>query len=56
MESIWSFLLQTLTVSLTAAVLLLLKFLLRDKLSPRWQYAVWSILALRILLPAALFS
>ena len=53
MESIWSFLLQTLTVSLTAAVLLLLKYLLQDKLSPRWQYGIWGILALRILLPAA---
>ena len=53
MDSIWSFLLQTLTVSLTAAVLLVLKRLLQDKLSPRWQYGVWSILALRILLPAA---
>lgn len=53
MESIWSFLLQTLTVSLTAAVLLLLKYLLQDKLSPRWQYGVWGILALRILLPTS---
>lgn len=52
MESIWSFLLQTLSVSVTAAVLLLLKYLLQDKLSPRWQYGIWGILALRILLPA----
>ena len=53
MENIWAFLLQTLSVSLVAGLLLLLKWLLRDKLSPRWQYAVWSILALRILLPVS---
>ena len=53
MESIWSFLLQTLSVSLTAAVRRLLKYRLQDKLSPRWQYGVWGVLALRILLPAA---
>ena len=52
MESIWSFLLQTLSVSVAAAVLLLLKYLLQDKLSPRWQYGIWGVLALRILLPA----
>ena len=33
-------------------MLLAIKTLLKDKLSPRWQYAVWSVLALRILLPA----
>ncbi len=54
MTNIWSFLLQSLTVSLVAALLLLLKNLLGDKLSPRWQYGIWSILALRIVLPAGL--
>ncbi len=53
MTSIWSFLLQTLTVSLAAALLLLVKYLLQDKLSPRWQYGVWGLLALRLLLPVA---
>lgn len=51
MSSIWGFLLQTLEVSLVAGVLLIVKKLLEDKLSPRWQYGVWSILVLRILLP-----
>ncbi len=54
MTNIWSFLLQSLTVSLVAALLLLLKNLLGDKLSPRWQYGIWGILALRIVLPVGL--
>ena len=54
MENIWEFLLQTLNVSLVAAVLLLVKQLFRDKLSPRWQYGTWSILALRILIPSGI--
>lgn len=51
MENIWGILLQTVTVSLTAGLLLLLKWMMADKLSPRWQYGVWSVLALRILVP-----
>ena len=53
LENIWELAYQTLTVSLTAAVLLLVKWLLRDKLSPRWQYGVWAVLALRALIPAS---
>lgn len=56
MENIWSFLLQTLTVSIAAAVLLIAKQLFLDKLSPRWQYGVWAILAVRLLLPAGLLG
>ena len=56
MENIWAFLEQTLAASLTAAVLLIAKRLFLDKLSPRWQYGVWAILALRILLPAGLLG
>ena len=41
-SNIWEFFYQTLSVSLAAAVLLAVKWLLRDKLSPRWQYAVWA--------------
>ena len=52
MGNIWELLLQTLTVSLAAAVLLIVKYLLADKLSPRWQYGVWGLLALRALIPA----
>ncbi|MBM6924435.1 M56 family metallopeptidase [Pseudoflavonifractor phocaeensis] len=56
MENIWSFLLQTLTASVAAAVLLIAKRLFLDKLSPRWQYGIWAILALRLLLPAGLLG
>lgn len=56
MENIWAFLEQTLAASLTAAVLLIAKRLFLDKLSPRWQYGVWAILAIRLLLPAGLFG
>ena len=51
MTNLWGFLLLTLSVSLVAALLLAVKWLLRDKLSPRWQYGVWGVLALRIVLP-----
>lgn len=54
MGNIWEFLLQTLTVSLVAAVLLIVKYLLADKLSPRWQYGIWGLLALRALIPAGM--
>ena len=54
MGNIWEFLLQTLTVSLAAAVLLIVKYLLADKLSPRWQYGVWGLLALRALISAGM--
>ncbi len=53
MENIWGFLLQTLSVSVVAAILLLLKKIFEDKLSPRWQYGIWSLLALRILWPVS---
>ncbi len=52
MNDIWSFLLQTLTASGVAALLLLLKAMFRDKLSPRWQFAVWGVLGVVLLLPA----
>ena len=52
MRNIWEFMYQTITVSTVACLLLVLKRMLADKLSPRWQYAVWSVLALRMLIPA----
>lgn len=56
MRDIWSFLLQTLTASGVAVLLLSAKTLLRDKLSPRWQFAAWGVLALMLLLPAGRFG
>lgn len=54
MTDIWSFLLQTLTASGAAVLLLAVKAVLRDKLSPRWQFGMWGLLALVLLLPAGL--
>ena len=54
MADFWSFLLQTLTASGVAVLLLVVKALFRDKLSPRWQFASWGILALVLLFPAGL--
>lgn len=51
MTNLWAFLLQTLSVTLVGLLLLVIKRLLQDKLTPRWQYAVWAVLAARILLP-----
>ena len=50
MTDIWSFLLQTLTASGVAALLLIVKAMFRDKLSPRWQFAIWGVLAAVLLL------
>lgn len=51
MYHIWGFLLQTVSVSIVAVLILLLKKLFEDNLSPRWQYGIWVLLAIRILLP-----
>ena len=56
MGDFWAFLLQTLTASGAAVLLLIVKAMFRDKLSPRWQFAVWSILALVLLIPAGLWG
>ncbi len=53
MTDIWSFLVQTLSVSVVALLLLFIKGIMADKLSPRWQYIVWCLLALRIIIPVA---
>ena len=43
MADIWAFLLQTLTASGVAVLLLAVKALFRDKLPPRWHFAIWGI-------------
>ena len=55
MSKIWEFLLQTMEITLTALLILLLKWFFQDKLSPRWQYGVWALLAAKLLVPAGLF-
>ena len=42
MENIWMVLQQTAAATLTALFLLILQRIFLDKLSPRWQYAVWQ--------------
>ena len=56
MENIWMFLQQTAAASLTALFLLILQRIFLDKLSPRWQYGVWFVLLLRLLVPAGFGS
>ncbi|MDE7326722.1 MAG: M56 family metallopeptidase [Lachnospiraceae bacterium] len=52
MKDFWSFLLQTLTVSSAAVLVLAAKALFKDKISPRWQFCSWGLVALALLLPA----
>ncbi len=56
MYNIWGFLLQTISVSVVAAIILFLKKIFEDKLSPKWQYGIWILLAIRILVPVNLGS
>lgn len=52
MFDLWAFLLQTLSVSGVAALLLLIKWLFRDKLPPKWHFGVWGVLGVMMLVPA----
>ena len=56
MYNIWGFFLQTLSVSIVAGIILLLKRIFEDKLSPKWQYSIWILLAIRIMVPVKLSS
>ena len=51
MTSIWGFILQTIEVSLIALLILVLKRIFKDKLSPRWQYGIWVLLLISLLKP-----
>ncbi len=53
MRDIWEVLLQTLTVSVIGIYLLIVKTIFRDKLPPRWQFYVWGILLLGLIIPAS---
>lgn len=54
MFDLWSFLFQTFTVSGVAVLILIIKALFKDKLPPKWQFAVWGVLGLIILIPAGI--
>ena len=51
MENIWMLLQQTAAGGLCALFLLLLQRIFRNLLSPRWQYGIWGVLVLRLLIP-----
>jgi beta-lactamase regulating signal transducer with metallopeptidase domain len=54
MFDIWAFLLQTLTASGVALLILVIKGMFRDKLPPKWQFGIWGVLGIAMLLPAGL--
>lgn len=54
MNNIWAVLQQGAAAGLVALFLLLLQRIFLDKLSPRWQYGVWAVLLLRLLVPAGI--
>ena len=51
MTNIWSFLVQTSAVTVTALFIWGVKTLIVRQLPPKWQYGLWSVLALRMLIP-----
>ena len=56
MYDVWSFLIQTLTATGAALLVLAVKVLLQDKLPPKWQFSIWGLVALVLLLPAGWLS
>lgn len=52
MRDLWGFLLQTLTVSGAAVLVLVVKTLLCRQLSPRWQAGIWCLVGIVAMLPA----
>ncbi len=52
MFDLWGFLLQTLTATGVAVLLLIIRRLFRDKLPPKWHFTVWGVLGIMILIPA----
>ena len=51
MRNVWMFLQQTAWVSLAALFVLVLQWLFRDRLSPKWRYTVWLVLLCRLVIP-----
>jgi beta-lactamase regulating signal transducer with metallopeptidase domain len=55
MTNIWSFAMQTVEVSMAAIIVVLVRLLLKNNLSPGLRYGLWGLLAIRILSPAGIF-
>ena len=54
MNNIWAVLQQGVAAGLVAIFLLILQRIFLDKLSPRWQYGVWAVLLLRLIVPTGI--
>lgn len=54
MNNIWAVLQQGVAAGLVALFLLILQRIFLDKLSPRWQYGVWAVLLLRLIVPTGI--
>lgn len=54
MLDIWGFLLQTLTASSVALIVIIIKHIFKDTLSPKWHFAICSIAGIFTLVPASL--
>lgn len=52
MRNIWMVLQQTLSASIVALFILLLQRIFYRRLSPKWQYTIWGVLLVRLLVPA----
>ena len=52
MRNIWMVLQQTLSASIVALFILLLQRIFYRQLSPKWQYTIWGVLLVRLLVPA----
>ena len=51
MYNIWDFLNFTISASIVGLFLLLIKALFHDKLTAKWQYAIWIVLLVRLMVP-----
>lgn len=41
----------TIIISVTALIILMVKVILKNKISPKWQFALWAIVAIRLMIP-----
>lgn len=51
MTDLWSFLVHTLNATTAALIILLIKRIFRDKLTPVWHFSVWAVLLAVLLIP-----
>lgn len=51
MKDIYEFLICTLFASLPAIYVLIIKNVLRDKLTPLWQFSLWAVLGVALIIP-----